>query len=127
MNILSHCISSLSGDEKKVNYCNDPEYLDTLANSEDPDQTVKTQIRLLLKQQCDQSLHYLSFRLHILDVLLYGKTTVQITAIFECVQDFSDSLLKEKFQHLLELVPIIFTNYTNLTWNIMKISSFESW
>ena len=36
-------------------------------------QTVQTQIRLLLlKEQSDQGLHCLLFRLHILDALFYG-------------------------------------------------------
>ena len=35
--------------------------------------TVQTQIRLLLEEQSDQSLHCLQFHLHLLDALLYGK------------------------------------------------------
>ena len=43
-----------------------------------PGQTVQTQIRLLLQEQSGQGLHYLSFRLHRLDSLVYGKShTVQ--------------------------------------------------
>ena len=45
-------------------------------------QTVQTQIRLILYQirllldeQSDQGLHCLPFRLHLLDKLLYGKST----------------------------------------------------
>ena len=38
-------------------------------------QTVQTQIRLLLKEQSDQGLHCLPFRLHRLDSLLYGRAT----------------------------------------------------
>ena len=38
-------------------------------------QTVQTQIRLLLEEQSDQGLHYLPFRLHRLDSLLYGRST----------------------------------------------------
>ena len=68
------------------------------ANSADPDQTaprgavwsgstlfaicrvytvchLQTQIRLLLEEQSDQSLHCLPFRLHRLDSLLYGRAT----------------------------------------------------
>ena len=33
-------------------------------------QTVQTQIRLLLQEQSDQGLHFLQFRLHLLDALL---------------------------------------------------------
>ena len=40
-----------------------------------PGQTVQTQIRLLLEEQSDQSLHCLPFRLHHLDSLLYGRAT----------------------------------------------------
>ena len=40
-----------------------------------PGQTVQTQLRLLLEEQSDQGLHCLSFRLHRLDSLLYGKAT----------------------------------------------------
>ena len=40
-----------------------------------PGQTVQTQIRLLLKEQSDQGLHCLSFCLHRLDSLVYGKAT----------------------------------------------------
>ena len=38
------------------------------------EQTVQTQIRLLLKEQSDQGLHCLPFHLHLLDVLLHCKT-----------------------------------------------------
>ena len=43
-----------------------------------PEQTVQTQIRLLLEEeeQSDQGLHCLQFLLHILDALLYGKATL---------------------------------------------------
>ena len=37
------------------------------------EQTVQTQIRLLLEEQSDQGLHCLQFRLHLLDSLLYGR------------------------------------------------------
>ena len=40
-----------------------------------PGQTMQTQIRLLLKEQFDQDLHCLPFRLHRLDSLLYGRAT----------------------------------------------------
>ena len=40
-----------------------------------PGQTVQTQIRLLLEEQSDQGLHFLPFRLHCLDSLLYGRAT----------------------------------------------------
>ena len=40
-----------------------------------PGQTVQTQIRVLLEEQSDQGLHYLPFRLHRLDSLVYGKAT----------------------------------------------------
>ena len=40
-----------------------------------PGQTVQTQIRLLLEEQSDQGLHCLLFRLHCLDLLLYGRAT----------------------------------------------------
>ena len=38
-------------------------------------QIVQTQIRLLLEEQSDQGLHYLQYCLHLLDALLYGKTS----------------------------------------------------
>ena len=38
------------------------------------EQTVQTQIRLLLQEQSDQGLHCLSFHLHFLDALLLCKT-----------------------------------------------------
>ena len=37
------------------------------------EQTVQTQIRLLLEEQSDQGLHCLPFCLHLLDTFLYGK------------------------------------------------------
>ena len=40
-----------------------------------PEQTVQTQIRLLLEEQSDQGLHCLPFCLHRLDWLLYGRAT----------------------------------------------------
>ena len=39
------------------------------------EQTVQTQIRLLLEEQADQGLHCLPFCLHRLDILLYGRAT----------------------------------------------------
>ena len=38
-------------------------------------QIVQTQIRLLLEEQSDQGLHCLQYCLHLLDALLYGKTS----------------------------------------------------
>ena len=38
-------------------------------------QIVQTQIRLLLEEQSDQGLHYSQYCLHLLDALLYGKTS----------------------------------------------------
>ena len=38
-------------------------------------QTVQTQTRLLLEEQCDQGLHYLPFCLYRFDSLLYGRGT----------------------------------------------------
>ena len=51
-------------------YYNDPKFSDTQvwANSVDPYQTVP--------EQSDQSLHYLTVCLHLLNTLLYGKTTL---------------------------------------------------
>ena len=40
-----------------------------------PGQTVQTQIRLLQKEQSDQGLHCLPFRLYRLDSLVYSKAT----------------------------------------------------
>ena len=40
-----------------------------------PGQTVQTQITLLLEEQSDKGLHYLPFRLHCLDSLLYYRDT----------------------------------------------------
>ena len=37
------------------------------------EQTVQTQIRLLLEEQSDLGLHCLQFRLHLLGALLFGK------------------------------------------------------
>ena len=39
-------------------------------------QIVQTQIRLLLEEQSDQGLHYLQYCLHLLDALLYGKSSL---------------------------------------------------
>ena len=39
------------------------------------EQTVQTQVRLLLEVQSDQGLHCLPFRLHRLDSFLYGRAT----------------------------------------------------
>ena len=49
-------------------YRNDPKFSDRYAwiNSADPDQT---------EEQSDQDLHFLPFRLHRLDSLLYGRAT----------------------------------------------------
>ena len=54
----------------QLNYRNDPVFLDrqVWANRVDPDQ-------LLLEEQSDQGVHCLPFRPHLLDTLLYGKTT----------------------------------------------------
>ena len=41
-----------------------------------PLQTVQTQIRLLLEEQSDHGLHYLSFCLYRLEKFLYGKTSL---------------------------------------------------
>ena len=41
-----------------------------------PWQTVQIQIRLLLKEQSDQGLHYLPFNLHLLDKFQFGKTSL---------------------------------------------------
>ena len=43
------------------------------------EQTVQTQIRLLLKEQSDQGLHYLPFHLDPLDALLHCKITVSFS------------------------------------------------
>ena len=53
-------------------YLKDSKFLDRLvwANS-----AVQNQIRLLLEEQSDQGLHYLQYCLHLLDALLYGKTS----------------------------------------------------
>ena len=40
-----------------------------------PGQTVQTQVRQLLEEQSDQGLHCLQYPLHLLDALVYGKTT----------------------------------------------------
>ena len=40
-----------------------------------PEQTVQTQISLLLEEQSDQGLHCLPFPLQRLDSLLYGRAT----------------------------------------------------
>ena len=40
------------------------------------EQTVQTQIKLLLEEQSDKGLHCSPFCLHLLDTLLYGKTTL---------------------------------------------------
>ena len=40
-----------------------------------PEQTVQTQIRLLLEEQSDQGLHCLPFCLDCLDSLLYDRVT----------------------------------------------------
>ena len=39
-------------------------------------QIVQTRIKLLLEEQSDQGLHYLQYCLHLLDALLYGKTSL---------------------------------------------------
>ena len=55
-------------------------------------QTVQTQIRLLQEEQSDQDLHYLQYCLHLLDTLLFGKTSFSsfrmITAKFSSVRKF---------------------------------------
>ena len=59
------------------------------------EQTVQTQIRLLLEEQSDQDLHCLPFRLHRLDSLLYGRATVQILEWLQ--QIFLDVWIFRKF------------------------------
>ena len=56
-------------------------------------QIVQTQIRLLLKEQPDQGLHYLQYCPHLLDAILDGKTSFfpvlafrMITAKFSSVK-----------------------------------------
>ena len=44
-----------------------------------PGQTVQTQVRQLLEEQSDQGLHCLQYPLHLLDALVYGKTTFWTT------------------------------------------------
>ena len=53
-----------------VKYRNDPKFLDrkACANNVDPDQTAQ--------EQSDQGLHCLLFHLHLLESLLYGRTTL---------------------------------------------------
>ena len=53
-------------------YRNDPKFLgrQVWENSVDPDQSSKIRV-----EQSDQGLHCLSFHLHVLDALLYVKTT----------------------------------------------------
>ena len=41
-------------------------------------QTVQTQIRLVLKEQSDQGLHYLPLHLHLLDALLHCEPNCSI-------------------------------------------------
>ena len=55
-------------DKYFINYRNDPKFSDRKIweNSADPDQT----------EQSDQGLHCLLFRMHLLDTLLYGQTTL---------------------------------------------------
>ena len=50
-----------------------------------PEQTVQTQIRLLLEKQSDQGLNCLPFRLRRLDSLLYGRA-IYIVQILEWLQ-----------------------------------------
>ena len=45
-------------------------------------QIVQTQIRLLLEEQSDQGLHYLQYCVHLLNALLYGKTSFSSFKIF---------------------------------------------
>ena len=57
-------------------------------NSEDiSEQTVQTQIRLLLKEQSDLGLHCLSFHRHLLDAFLHCKTKL-FTSLEQLQQSF---------------------------------------
>ena len=60
------CIDEVVLCQYIINERNDPKFSDRYAwtNSADPDQ-----------EQSDQGLHCLSFRLHRLDLLLYGRAT----------------------------------------------------
>ena len=57
----------MSVSEKSDIPCNDPKYLDKQVWANSPDQEEGT----------DQGLHWLSFCLHLLDALIFGKQTVQ--------------------------------------------------
>ena len=69
------------------------------------EQTLQTQIRLLLEEQSDQGLHCLSFHLHLLDTLLYGITFMfkfsGIFSNFSGVQSFRNFTVMAKFVGLV--------------------------
>ena len=73
--------------EQKSVYRNDLKFSERLVwtNSADPDQTAP-------RGESDQGLHYLQNCLHLLDALLYGKTSFSsfrmITVQFSCVRKF---------------------------------------
>ena len=61
------------------------------------EQTVQTQIRLLLEEQSDQGLHCLPFHLHLLVTLFYGISFLfefrGITSNFSGVQKFRNFMV----------------------------------
>ena len=94
-------------------------------------QIVQTLIRLLLEAQSDQGLHCLQYCLHLLDALLYGKTSFSsfrmITAKFACVRKFriftvftSSVLLRAHLQHMntatLQPPPAVSMSLKNENW-----------
>ena len=69
------------------------------------EQTLQTQIRLLLEEQSDQDLHCLPFHLHFFDTLLYGITVLfkfsGIFSNFSGVQKFRNFTVMAKFVGLV--------------------------
>ena len=72
---VKKCDQSVTLRVKNENFCYTVTVMILSFRTDRPGQTVQTQIRLLLEEQSDQGLHCLPFRLHRLDLLLYGRAT----------------------------------------------------
>ena len=64
------------GKMKSAKYTNLPAVNNVNIGADRSEETAQTQIRLLLKEQSDQSLHCLAYHMHLLDALLHWNTNL---------------------------------------------------
>ena len=109
LSITIGCSSIRDSFDSKYPYRNDPKFSDKLVreNSVDPDQTA-----------LDQGLQYLQYCLHLLDALLYGKTS-----FFEFKGDNTKILGVQKFRnitvHTLETSVSFFETSSSSSFNFL--------